>query len=125
VPAFKPEDVDRLMADAIANKDLAAAVALYEPTAAFILGSGQPGTGLDVIRDTLSPYMDVEDFRFTELNAYTNEREGLALLIGRWQGQTRTADGTTTEITGRNVEVVRRQPDGSWLFVIDHPTGAN
>jgi ketosteroid isomerase-like protein len=28
-------------------------------------------------------------------------------------------------LTGQNADVLRRQPDGSWRFVIDNPWGTN
>ena len=31
------------------------------------------------------------------------------------------ADGKPIQITGKNAEVVQRQPDGTWRFIIDHP----
>jgi ketosteroid isomerase-like protein len=33
-------------------------------------------------------------------------------------------EGTKVETQGRSAEVARRQPDGSWRFVIDAPTFA-
>jgi hypothetical protein len=29
------------------------------------------------------------------------------------------------DIAGRHADVVRRQPDGSWRFVIDNPNGSD
>ena len=34
-------------------------------------------------------------------------------------------DGIRVEINNHTAEVVRRQPDGSWLYTIDHPYGAD
>ncbi|MDG4791814.1 hypothetical protein O7626_39040 [Micromonospora sp. WMMD1102] len=30
-------------------------------------------------------------------------------------------DGVPTDLTGTTCELVRRQPDGAWKYVIDHP----
>jgi ketosteroid isomerase-like protein len=32
-------------------------------------------------------------------------------------------DGKPVKIEGQSAEVARRQPDGTWLFVIDNPHG--
>jgi ketosteroid isomerase-like protein len=32
-------------------------------------------------------------------------------------------DGNDVSMTGLTSDVVRRQPDGNWLFVIDNPIG--
>ena len=50
------------------------------------------------------------------------DHEGrVALLHGRWTLKGTAPDGSAIETSGRNSEVVRRQPDGGWLFAIDNP----
>lgn len=56
------------------------------------------------------------DFYDFETQHATVVGDGLALLHANWtyyRGQ--------DSIPGLSTEVVRRQPDGSWLFVIDEP----
>lgn len=120
-----PEDCDRGMEKAIIAQDLEAAVALYAANAVFVADGNKLVSGIAAIRETIRPSMKLENFRFTKLESFTNEDAGIALLIGEWAGTSRGEDGTTQDQTGRNVEVVQRQPDGTWRFVIDHPTGAN
>ncbi|HSH54036.1 MAG TPA: DUF4440 domain-containing protein [Methylotenera sp.] len=120
--ALKPEDCDLLIFEAIKNKDLEAAVALYEPNASFVLDSGEVVTGLAAIRETLRGFMELENAQFTtELKAFINTEESLALVRGTWSAIAKGPDGKPVPITGNNAEVVRRQPDGTWRFVIDHP----
>lgn len=124
--AMKPEECDLLMYQAVRNKDLEAAVALYEKDAVFILSDGERAIGHDAIREALRPFMEVEDFEFTfGPVAYADASGELAFTRGTWSGSVKDAEGNINKISGKNVEVVRRQPDGSWLFVVDHPTGAN
>ena len=49
----------------------------------------------------------------------------LALLQGEWHLDGTAPDGSPLELSARTAEVVRRQPDGSWLYVIDHAFGAD
>ena len=51
MPARKPEDCDLLIAEYINSGNVEAAVALYEPTATFLVGPGKPVTGHAAIRD--------------------------------------------------------------------------
>jgi len=45
----------------------------------------------------------------------------IALLQGSWTISGATGpDGETFELGSRTAEVVRQQPDGSWLYVADH-----
>lgn len=46
---------------------------------------------------------------------------GLAVLHGDWVIEPATGTGSEIETRGLSTEVVRKQPDGPWLFVIDNP----
>jgi uncharacterized protein (TIGR02246 family) len=126
VAARRPEECDILIFEAIRNKDLEAAVALYEPNATFVLESGDTVTGHAAIRETLRGWMELENPEFTtELKAFFSADQSLAMLRGSWSAIAKGPDGKPTKLSGKNVEVVRRQPDGTWRFVIDHPRGAD
>lgn len=124
--ALKPEDCDALMYQAITARDLEAAVSLYETDASFVLDDGHVAVGHDAIREVLRPFMTVEDFKFTKQPvAFISAQNDLALLRGTWSA-TRIGEGGGREaIGGNNIEIVRRQSDGSWKFVVDHPSGAD
>src|SRR5262245_5727899 len=49
----------------------------------------------------------------------------LALVVGVWSFTGSGADGAPVTLTGRNADVLRRQADGSWRFVIDTPWGVD
>jgi ketosteroid isomerase-like protein len=48
----------------------------------------------------------------------------LALLRGEWRISGTGPDGNPVAMSGKNIEVARRQSAGHWQFVIDHPYGA-
>jgi len=48
----------------------------------------------------------------------------LALTFGDWTLHARDADGTAHDVTGRSTELLRRQADGTWRYVIDDPFSA-
>ena len=50
--------------------------------------------------------------------------DDLALVIGVWSF-TGTRDGEAVRLSARNADVLRRQPDGTWRFVIDNPWGVD
>jgi uncharacterized protein (TIGR02246 family) len=126
MPARKPEECDILMEKALKSGDLEAAVALYEPNASFVLDSGEVVTGRAAIREVLKGFFALDDIHFTrEIKAIQSGDGHLAMLRGAWSATTTGADGKPVTFSGNNVEVVRRQPDGTWLFVIDNPRGAD
>ena len=51
------------------------------------------------------------------------EAGGLAFVAGVWSFTGTGPDGKPVTLTGRNGDVLRRQDDGSWRFVIDNPLG--
>lgn len=126
MPAHKPEECDILIEQALKDKDLDAAVALYEPNATLVLDAGEVAIGKAAIREALKGFFAFDEVCFTrEITAIQNSAGDLALLRGAWRATSTGPDGKPVTITGNNVEVVRRQPDGTWLFVIDNPRGAD
>lgn len=119
-----PEDCDRGMEQAILAGDLDAAVKLYTKNAVFVADDDQLVSGL-ALREQLKSSLNMQDFHFKKLKSFTNQDAGIALLIGEWHGVLTDQNGRSQTLTGHNVEVVQRQADGTWRFVIDHPTGAN
>ena len=43
----------------------------------------------------------------------------LALVSAQWHVSMTGSDGKPAEASDQSVEVVRRQPNGNWLFVMD------
>ena len=126
MPAHKPEECDILIEQALKDKDLDAAVALYEPNATLVLDAGEVAIGKAAIREALKGFFAFDEVRFTrEIKAIQSSAGDLALLRGAWRATSTGPDGKPVTVTGNNVEVVRRQPDGTWLFVIDNPRGAD
>ena len=101
-------------------------MALYEPNASLVLASGEVVTGHSAIREALKGFLAFEGIRFTRGITATQSGDGsLAMLRAAWSATAPGPDGKPVTVTGNNVEVVRRQPDGTWLFVIDNPRGAD
>jgi ketosteroid isomerase-like protein len=46
-----------------------------------------------------------------------------ALVIGDWTMTGTGPDGSDVDLAGTTADVVRRQPDGSWRYLIDNPFG--
>ncbi len=48
----------------------------------------------------------------------------VALTRGAWELDGRGSDGQPIHLEGKSIEVLRRQPDGTWKVAIDAPFGA-
>ncbi len=101
--------------EGVNSRDLEGLMALYAPDASLVLPDGSTATGADAIREQLAGLLAM-DGRMTVRSRYVIEAGDLAVLSNEW---TYTAgDQTMGAITA---EVARRQPDGGWLYVVDHP----
>jgi uncharacterized protein (TIGR02246 family) len=100
--------------------DLDGLAALYEKDAVLVADAARTVIGHSAIREAYQGYLAMKP-RMTLETVAAFESDGLALLHGRWSLTGTGPDGVEIQMTGRNSEVVRRQPDGTWLFNIDNP----
>lgn len=122
--ARTPADVDRLFAEALSIGDIDGALALYEPDASYVDGDGTVAHGHEQIRAVLAGLAAMRaTLDCDEIDVVENG--DLAVLRARWRFNGTNPDGTSFETRGRSIEVVRRQPDGTWRFAIDLPSGAS
>ena len=108
--ATRPEDVTRLVAERLNAGDAAGVAALYERHAVLAYPADRPVTGREAIQATYQQMIDAGMKFAIETPVPTVRFENLTLT------STRPADNT-----GVRVQVLRRQPDGSWLRIIDRP----
>ena len=122
--ATTPEQCDELIIAAINAGDIEAALALYEPEATFVPEPGVNATGKDAIRAVMEAFVALKPSLDLEVLNITRSGD-VALLRSRWSLTGTDPEGNPVEISGNGVEVVRQQPNGEWLFVIDSPYGAD
>jgi ketosteroid isomerase-like protein len=108
-PAAQPEDLGPLFLERANAGDVEGLVALYEPGAVLAFPAGRLAIGHEEIRAVYAELLSVRP-RFSSAGQQPVIRNGdLALTSTRLPGG------------GATVEVARRQPDGSWRWVIDQP----
>jgi ketosteroid isomerase-like protein len=122
MPARSPEDLDRLFESAMNAGDLDALVALYEPRATLSPEPGTVVTGTPALREALGGFVAAKP-RITLKPRLVAQSGDIALTTSRWTLSGHGPDGKPMEMQGQSAEVARRQPDGTWLFVIDSPWG--
>jgi uncharacterized protein (TIGR02246 family) len=118
----QPEDWPGLFEQHLNAGDLGAVVALYEPGASFVLRSGDTIVGRDGIRQMLAGLIRTK----TRLHGRVIKAVtvgDVALLYTDFQGTTVGPSGKTVEIRHKAIEVLRRQPDGTWKLIVGDPNG--
>ena len=114
MPAHKPEECDLLLMQAVERGDLDAAVALYELDATLVVAPGQVVTGHAAIREVLEA-MAANATGNVEAVTSVHSADG-SVAVTRTKGTFTVPgpDGEPVTTPFHSVEVVRRQPDGTW-----------
>jgi uncharacterized protein (TIGR02246 family) len=123
MPAKNPADVNHQVTAAINAGDIDAAVAMYEPGATFVAEPGKPVTGTAAIREVMTGFIAMKPTMSMEVPIVV-ESGDTALLHSRFSLKGTAPDGSPVEMEFQGTEVVRRQANGNWLFVIDNPFSA-
>jgi uncharacterized protein (TIGR02246 family) len=122
MPAHNPEELDQLFVNALHSGDLDALVALYEPQACLTPEPGQIAAGTQAIREALSGLLTINPKLTLEVKTLAQTSD-IALTTANCHLTGTRPDGATVDMRSQSVEVSRRQPDGTWRFVIDNPFG--
>ena len=123
MPARTPADLDLRLIAAINAGDVDMAVGFYEPGAALVSERGTTVTGTEAIREVLSRFMAIRPKMSIKVPLVI-ESGDTALVHSKWTTVGTDADGNRVDFAGQGTEVVGRQADGTWLFIIDNPFGA-
>ncbi len=116
--AHTPEDCDRLFSEALNNGDLEGIMSLYEEGAAFMEEGGEVARGKAAIREIVRGFCALK-LDFT-IECTVTQNGGIALLNSPWTLSGTDPDGRAVSMSGKGTEVVRRQADGSWKYIIDN-----
>lgn len=118
--AREPREVQQEFIEAFNAGNLDGLMGLYEPGASFVAQPGQVVTGTGAIREVLGGFLAMKGT--LALTKQTVIPAGdLTLLHGEWTLRGTGPDGKAFDMSMRSSEVVRRQPDGTWRYVIDNP----
>ena len=110
------------MTAAFHQGDLDGILRTYEPGAVVVAQPGTPISGTPALRAMFAGFVAAKA-HFTFLGHEVIQAEDVALHLTPWRMAGVAPDGKAVEARGLSVAVLRRQPDGRWLMVIDDPFG--
>lgn len=101
------------------DKRLDQIVLLYAPDAVFLPPNGQRITGRDAIRELTKAAMDTFTSDLTFQSVSFDSSGELAYDSGEFRETlTNMKDGSVSHSAGNYIMVCKRQPDASWLIVL-------
>lgn len=123
--AREPEECSRVLVAALESGDIELSVALYEPKAVLFKKSGETMTGLDAIRENNAGVIALKPkFTIAFIKATLSGDGTLATNRMKAELAFTKPDGKLVKTNVDTLEVLRRQEDGSWRYIIDDPYGS-
>jgi ketosteroid isomerase-like protein len=116
-----PVQVLESIVSGINSGDLESLMPLYERDAEF---ATQPGSLTTGVREALNGFISMNGTLDLEVTRVL-EVDDLALVVGVWSFDGTGPDGKPVRLAAKNADVLRRQTDGTWRFVIDNPWGTD
>ncbi len=118
--ARQPEDLNRFFLERANAGDVEGVVALYEPDAVLVGPGKQVVSGTQALRQAYRQLFAGKPTFAGETQAAIHNGD-LALTSTQFTTSSVGPDGNLMKMKTATTEVARRQPDGTWLWVIDQP----
>ncbi|MBO0356008.1 DUF4440 domain-containing protein [Muricauda ruestringensis] len=119
----RPEEMNDFFARAFNSGIVDNLNRLFEPGAKIINKDGNLITGKNEINQEHIGLLKIGG-KMTSINKYCVVFEDIALLRADWKIVTKDENGKNLEINGSSTEIVRKQKNGDWLYIVDNPFGA-
>lgn len=114
MPAKSPEEICDLFQQYMAEGDIDAIMSIYDPDAVFLNRAGERKRGEEELRQELAPFA-AQKVRFSFTLKQVIRSEDIALMHTMWNVS------SSPPMSVYAIEVARRQPDGTWRWLIGDP----
>jgi uncharacterized protein (TIGR02246 family) len=119
-----PEEVLGSIVEGINAGNLDSLMTLYEADACFASQPGQLAKSPESVRQSLRNFIDLKGKLDLKVKRVLQASD-LALVTSEWSFSGTGPDGTPVSMAAKAADVLRRQADGTWRFVIDNPWGTD
>jgi uncharacterized protein (TIGR02246 family) len=119
-----PLEVVTQLVKAMNTCELDSALRLFEPGASFVVKPGVVVNGTSGIRQALAGFMALKPTLTIEAQQIV-ETGDVAQYCARWTIRGTDHAGNSVYLSSRSSSILRRQLDGTWLFLVDNPWGTD
>lgn len=120
-----PDQAHSLFVKAMNEKNLEQLCAIYTDDAVMVLRSGDLEVqGKRTIRRVFTKMIEALDSLKLDI-VYQVRSEDTVLFRSRYRSVFHTSDGEKQDVVSSGIDVLERQPDGTWLFTINHHNGGD
>ncbi len=115
-----PADLLALLGRLMESRDIDAIMAIHEDEAAMVEWGGGVARGEDAIRQVYVDFFATEPVLKVQALQIV-EAGNTAIILGDYTMDYTNANGKIISVEGKFGDMVRQQPDGSWLYLLDNP----
>ena len=113
-----PNEIHRLFMIRLLKDDLKGALDLYHPEALFVPGPGKEAvSGREAIAEQLRSFMQIAP-RMKLVDRSVYQASDTCFVAMRWR-----LEGGDPDRIHTAMDVIKRNPEGSWQFLLDNPFG--
>ena len=121
ITAATPQELFALYTEAFNAADVDNIMSLYEPNAVFVYQPNvEPARGIAAIRQVMSDLLKSK-LRLKMRIEKVFQADDVALVFAEWQLTTFTPESEYEQTFGKGTDIIRRQDNNVWLFVVDNP----
>jgi ketosteroid isomerase-like protein len=119
-----PGEVLNAVTEGINTGNLDSLMTLYEADACFASQPGQLAKNPESVRQSLRNFIDLKGKLDLKVKRALQASD-LALVTSEWSFSGTGPEGNPVNMAAKSADVLRRQADGTWRFVIDNPWGTD
>ena len=117
------EGAARYFQNCVRNGDVEGALSCFDAEAVYIPTLGNVVKGTAEIRKELEMLCGMKP-NLQAKRSMAFEAGDLASWVDEWTLQATLPDGTALNMKGVSSDVLKRQTDGTWVYLVDNPYGA-
>jgi len=113
----------RYFQNCVRNGDLESALDCFDEDAVYITGIGEFVTGKENIRKALEQVCALKpDLQALRSTGFTVG--AITAWVDEWTLKAILPDGTKLDMKGTSSDILKKQPNGNWVYLVDNPYGA-